>query len=76
MKCNFRAESSTIYGIPVSHETNINIDTCNIGVCQIGNETSDDGLPSWHHNYTTTELLSTYMSPSSLIPSPNNKVPI
>ncbi|PON72568.1 hypothetical protein TorRG33x02_251450 [Trema orientale] len=65
-------EPSTIYDIPVSQGTNLNVDPCNMGGCQIGNET--DGLPTWHHNYTTTELLSAFMSPSSLIPSPIIKV--
>ncbi|PON65283.1 LOW QUALITY PROTEIN: hypothetical protein PanWU01x14_118000, partial [Parasponia andersonii] len=69
---NPRPEFSTIYDISVSQVTNINVDPCNMGGCQIGNET--DGLPTWHHNYTTTELLSAFMSPSSLIPSPIIKV--
>ncbi|XP_062117331.1 agamous-like MADS-box protein AGL66 [Humulus lupulus] len=67
-----RPESSSIYDIPASHGTNINVDPINIEGCPIGNETSE-GLTSWHHNYTTTELLSALMSPSSLIPSPINK---
>ncbi|KAF4400515.1 hypothetical protein G4B88_023308 [Cannabis sativa] len=67
-----RPESSSIYEIPVPHGTNLNVDTCNVGGCPMGNETSE-GLTSWHHNYTTTELLSALMSPSSLIPSPINK---
>ncbi|KAL5556401.1 hypothetical protein UlMin_038637 [Ulmus minor] len=65
-----RGQSSTVYDIPVSHGTSINMENCsNIGVggCQIGNEMNSDGLPSWHHNYSTTELLSAFMSPNSLM---------
>lgn len=56
----------------LSQATNINVEPCNMGGCQMSNQ-RDDGLPSWHHSYTATELLSTFMPPNSF---PSTKVPI
>ncbi|KAF3441019.1 hypothetical protein FNV43_RR19305 [Rhamnella rubrinervis] len=60
-----RAHSTTPIYDPISHGTHINMDPCGIGGCHVGNQ-GGDGLPSWHHNYTTNELLSAFMSPDSL----------
>ncbi|EXB80877.1 hypothetical protein L484_020136 [Morus notabilis] len=75
-----RGESGAMFEIPMSHGTDVNVDPFGIGLggCQIGHETSE-GLPSWHHNCTTTDqLLSAFMSPnSSLCTTPiNNKIGI
>lgn len=66
--CNFeftfRNQSSTAMYDQLSQATNINVEPCNMGGCQMSNQ-RDDGLPSWHHSYTATELLSTFMPPNS-----------
>lgn len=62
-----RTHSTTPMYDPMSHGTHLNIDPCSIEGCHVGNQSSD-GLPSWHHNYTTSELLSAFMSPDSFSP--------
>ncbi|KAK4583967.1 hypothetical protein RGQ29_021905 [Quercus rubra] len=57
-------QSSTAMYDQLSQATNINVEPCNMGGCQMSNQ-RDDGLPSWHHSYTATELLSTFMPPNS-----------
>lgn len=54
---------SSVYD-QVSQATNMNVGSCNIGGCDIGNP-NDDGYSSWHHNYTTTQLLSSFIPQSS-----------
>ncbi|XP_038883364.1 agamous-like MADS-box protein AGL104 [Benincasa hispida] len=49
---------STVYD-QVSQATNINI-----GGCDIGNP-NDDGYSPWQHNYTTTQLLSSFIPQTS-----------
>ncbi|XVE83200.1 hypothetical protein DITRI_Ditri16bG0068400 [Diplodiscus trichospermus] len=51
---------STIYD-PMPHGTNMTVDACDMGGCHVSTS-SNDGLPTWHHNYTSTELLSAFMS--------------
>ncbi|GMY11304.1 agamous-like MADS-box protein AGL104 [Fagus crenata] len=62
-----RNQSSTSIYDQMSHSTNINMDPCNMGGCHVSN-LSDDGLPSWHHSYTATELLSAFMHSNSFPP--------
>ncbi|KAH7520647.1 hypothetical protein FEM48_Zijuj08G0167300 [Ziziphus jujuba var. spinosa] len=63
-----RGQSSTTIYDPVSHGTHIKMDPCSLeGGYDVGNQSSD-GLPPWHHNFTTTELLSAFMSPDSFSP--------
>ncbi|XP_062147818.1 agamous-like MADS-box protein AGL104 [Alnus glutinosa] len=52
----------------VPYDTNnINVDSSNMGGYHISNP-GDDGLPSWHHSCSATELLSTFMPPTSFPP--------
>ncbi|KAG2711822.1 hypothetical protein I3760_04G095100 [Carya illinoinensis] len=73
-----RNQSSTeIYNQDVCNATNINMEpACNMGApgCHIGNinpgsthdhDDHDDGLPSWHHSFTASELLSALMPQTS-----------
>ncbi|XVF61685.1 hypothetical protein PTKIN_Ptkin08bG0150700 [Pterospermum kingtungense] len=57
---------STIYD-PMPHGTNMTADACDIGGCHVSTS-SDDGLPPWHHNYSSTELLSAFMSSPTSFP--------
>ncbi|EOX92192.1 hypothetical protein QUC31_003510 [Theobroma cacao] len=55
--------SSTIYD-PMPHGANMTVDACDMGGCHVSTS-SNDGLSPWHHSYTSTELLSAFMSPTS-----------
>jgi hypothetical protein len=52
----------------VSYAANINVDSSNMGGYDISNIPSDDGIPSWHHSCSATELLSSFMPPTSFSP--------
>ncbi|KAB1199747.1 MADS-box transcription factor 21 [Morella rubra] len=58
--------STSIYNL-VSTASNINMDPCNMGGCHMSNP-SDDGLQSWHHSYTASELLSALLPPTAFSP--------
>uniref|UniRef100_A0AAU7LJK0 MADS75 n=1 Tax=Hippophae rhamnoides TaxID=193516 RepID=A0AAU7LJK0_9ROSA len=62
-----RGQSSSGMYHDVSIGSDTNMDPCNIEGCQLTNQTSD-GLHSWHQNYTTSQLLSAFMSPASFSP--------
>ncbi|XP_022774097.1 agamous-like MADS-box protein AGL104 [Durio zibethinus] len=57
---------STIYD-PMPHGTNMTVDTCDMGGCHVSTS-SNDGLPPWHHSYSSTELLSAFMSSPTSFP--------
>ncbi|XWS41525.1 hypothetical protein CRYUN_Cryun17cG0089100 [Craigia yunnanensis] len=57
---------STIYD-PMPHGTNMTVDACDMGGCHVSTS-SNDGLPPWHHSYTSTELLSAFMSSPTSFP--------
>ncbi|MBA0729465.1 hypothetical protein Golax_025870 [Gossypium laxum] len=63
--CLYRNQSSmnTVYD-PMGHGTNMS----EIGGCHVTTTSSNDGLPSWHHNYSSTELLSAFMSSPTSFP--------
>ncbi|XP_042483182.1 agamous-like MADS-box protein AGL104 isoform X2 [Macadamia integrifolia] len=58
-----RDQSSTIYDT-FSHGTSLNVDPRGMGECNVST-TSDGNLPSWPHGYTSSDLLSALMPPSS-----------
>lgn len=55
--------SSSIYDT-LSHGTNIHVDPVSTAGCHISTS-NNESLPTWQHNYTSTELLNAYMPPSS-----------
>ncbi|KAF8405975.1 hypothetical protein HHK36_008055 [Tetracentron sinense] len=58
-----RDQSSTMYD-PLSHGTNLHVDPRSMGECHVSNQ-SDGSFQSWHHAYTSTELLAALMPPPS-----------
>lgn len=44
------------------------MDPCNMGGCHMSNPSDDDGLQSWHHSYTASELLSALLPPTAFSP--------
>ncbi|XWS33290.1 hypothetical protein CRYUN_Cryun22dG0068700 [Craigia yunnanensis] len=50
---------STIYD-PMPQGINMTVDACDMGECHV-NTSSNHDLPPWHHNYTSTEILSAFM---------------
>ncbi|OMP11869.1 hypothetical protein COLO4_03634 [Corchorus olitorius] len=62
--------TSTVYD-PMPHGTSMTtVDACDMAGAGTGtgchvSTSSNDTLPPWHHNYTSTELLSALMSPTS-----------
>ncbi|KAL5751588.1 hypothetical protein ACOSQ2_022095 [Xanthoceras sorbifolium] len=60
-----RNHFSTMYD-SITNETNMNLNpyNCNLGGYEISNS-SNESLPSWHYNYSATELLYSFMSPTS-----------
>ncbi|KAG8478627.1 hypothetical protein CXB51_028498 [Gossypium anomalum] len=54
---------NTMYD-PMGHGTNMS----EMGGCHVTTTSSNDGLPSWHHNYSSTELLSAFMSSPTSFP--------
>jgi hypothetical protein len=64
----FRNESTgEIYNQVPYDTSNINVDSSNMGGYNMSNP-DDDGLPSWHNSCSATELLATFMPPSSFSP--------
>ena len=53
----------TVYD-QVTQAGNMNVGSCNIGGCDMGNP-NDDGYSPWHHNYTTSQLLSSFIPQAS-----------
>ncbi|XP_043697759.1 agamous-like MADS-box protein AGL104 [Telopea speciosissima] len=58
-----RDQSSSIYDT-LSHGTSLNVDPRGMGECNVSS-TSDGNLPSWPQGYTSNDLLSALMPPSS-----------
>nr|KJB44248.1 hypothetical protein B456_007G242000 [Gossypium raimondii] len=58
-----QSSMNTVYD-PMGHGTNMS----EMGGCHVTTTSSNDGLPSWHHNYSSTELLSAFMSSPTSFP--------
>eukprot|EP00261_Vitis_vinifera_P021565 XP_010652831.1 PREDICTED: agamous-like MADS-box protein AGL104 [Vitis vinifera] len=58
----------------LGHGTSINVDPINMGGCHISNS-GCEGLPPWHHSYTSTELLSALMPQPSYPPPKHEMAP-
>ncbi|PPS06784.1 hypothetical protein GOBAR_AA13865 [Gossypium barbadense] len=58
-----QSSMNTMYD-PMGHGTNMS----EMGGCHVTTTSSNDGLPSWHHNYSSTELLSAFMSSPTSFP--------
>ncbi|GLU13157.1 hypothetical protein SLE2022_298030 [Rubroshorea leprosula] len=59
--------SSSLIFDQIQHGTNMKVDHCEMGGCHVSS-LSNDGLPSWHHNYSSSDLLSAFMSTTSFPP--------